>query len=203
MKVAIIRYNAGNIRSVSFALERLGVEAIVTDNYDELRTADRVIFPGVGHAESAMEHLKAVGLNTVIPELKQPVLGICLGMQLMCTRSKEGNTDCLGIMNCDVVSMNALAIADGPARCKIPHVGWNEIYDLKTNLFYGIAEDDFAYFIHSYAVLPNEYSIAHSRHGILFAAAMRKDNFFAVQFHPEKSGRTGKKIIENFLNIQL
>ncbi len=203
MRVAIIRYNAGNIQSVSFALERLGVETILTDNTDELNSADRVIFPGVGHAESAMNHLRSIGLDRVIPELKQPVLGICLGMQLMCKRSDEGNTDCLGIMDCDVVSMNALIDKNSSVRTKIPHVGWNRINSLKTELFHGIEEESFQYFIHSYAVLPNDYSVALSNHGVMFSSAIQKDNFYAVQFHPEKSGSVGNKILDNFLNRTL
>lgn len=203
MKVAIIRYNAGNIRSVSFALERLGVEPVVTDNHEELLSADRIIFPGVGHAESAMSHLKSVGLDRIIPSLKQPVLGICLGMQLMCKWSDEGDTTCLGIIDCDVVSMNDIVDTNAEERIKIPHVGWNQINALRSELFYGIEESSFQYFIHSYAVLPNDYSIALSIHGISFSSAIRKDNFYAVQFHPEKSGNAGSKILDNFLNLKL
>lgn len=203
MKVAIVRYNAGNIRSVSFALERLGVNALVTDDPEELRTADRVIFPGVGHAQSAMTHLRSVGLDKVIRDLKQPVLGICLGMQLMCKWSQEGDTDCLGIMDCEVVSMESVKKADDVGRIKIPHIGWNRISELKTDLFKGVSENEFVYFIHSYAVLPNEYSVALCEHGFMFSAALRKNNFYAVQFHPEKSGDTGKIILDNFLKINI
>lgn len=197
MKAAIVKYNAGNVQSVQFALERLGVECHITDNHDELKSADRVIFPGVGHAESAMNHLKSLSLDRVIAELKQPVLGICLGMQLMCKFSEEGNTDCLGIFNADVVKLKN----GNDPQLKIPHTGWNQIHGLKSDLFKGLNENDFVYFIHGYAVMPNYETIALSKHGVEFSAAMRRDNFYAVQFHPEKSGRTGSKILENFISI--
>ena len=192
MKVVIIKYNAGNIRSVLFALERIGVNAIVTDDHDEIRSADRVIFPGVGEASSAMSYLKEKGLDTLIRSLTQPFLGICLGMQLMCRHSEENDTECLGIFDQKV----RLFPQDG---FKIPQIGWNNILHLKTNLFREVDENAYMYFVHSYYVEKCENAIAITDYIIDFSSAVQKDNFYAVQFHPEKSGDAGQKILENFI----
>jgi len=192
MKVVIIKYNAGNIRSVLFALERIGVNAIVTDDHDEIRSADRVIFPGVGEASSAMKYLKEKGLDTLICSLTQPVLGICLGMQLMCSFSEENNTTCLGIFDQHV----KLFPVDG---FKIPQIGWNNITDLKSDLFQGIDENAYMYFVHSYYVEKCEIAIALTNYISEYSSAVHKDNFYAVQFHPEKSGEAGQRILENFI----
>jgi len=192
MKVVIIKYNAGNIRSVLFALERIGVNAIVTDDHDEIRSADRVIFPGVGEASSAMKYLKEKGLDELITSLKQPVLGICLGMQLMCSHSEENDTPCLGIFDQKVKLF--------PQRgFKIPQIGWNNITDLKTHLLRGVSENAYMYFVHSYYVENCADAIAKTDYVIEYSSAIRKNNFFAVQFHPEKSGEVGQKILENFI----
>lgn len=191
MKVAIIKYNAGNIRSVLFALERIGINAIVTDNYDEICSADHVIFPGVGEASSAMKYLKDKGLDKIICSLNQPVLGICLGMQLMCSYSEENDTSCLGIFEQKVKLFPKIGL-------KIPQIGWNNITNLKSTLFEGISEDAYMYFIHSYYVESCENSIAKTNYIIEFSSALQKNNFSAVQFHPEKSGEFGQKILENF-----
>jgi len=192
MKVVVIKYNAGNIRSVLFALERIGVDAIVTDDHDEIRSADRVIFPGVGEASSAMKYLKEKGLDTLISSLKQPVLGICLGMQLMCKHSEENDTECLGIFDQTV----RLFPQDG---FKIPQIGWNNITHLKTNLFKGVSEDAYMYFVHSYYVEKCDNAIALTDYISEYSSAVQKDNFYAVQFHPEKSGEAGQLILENFI----
>lgn len=192
MKVVIIKYNAGNIRSVLFALERIGVHAIVTDDHEEIRSADRVIFPGVGEASSAMKYLREKRLDTLICSLKQPVLGICLGMQLMCAHSGENDTTCLGIFDQRVL----LFPQDG---FKIPQIGWNTIAGLKTALFKDVAENAYMYFVHSYYVEKCENAIALTNYITEFSSAVQKDNFYAVQFHPEKSGDAGQKILENFI----
>jgi glutamine amidotransferase len=192
MKVVIIKYNAGNIRSVLFALERIGVNAIVTDDPDEIRSADRVIFPGVGEASSAMKYLKEKGLDTLICSLVQPVLGICLGMQLMCAFSEENNTTCLGIFDQRVI----LFPVDG---YKIPQIGWNNITNLKSDLFRGIDEKSYMYFVHSYYVEKCDNAISLTNYVSEYSSAVHKDNFYAVQFHPEKSGEAGQKILENFI----
>jgi imidazole glycerol-phosphate synthase subunit HisH len=192
MKVVIIKYNAGNIRSVLFALERIGVNAVVTDNPDEIRSADRVIFPGVGEASSAMKYLKEKGLDELIISLKQPVLGICLGMQLMCSHSEENDTPCLGIFDQKVKLFPQQGL-------KIPQIGWNNITDLKTHLLRGVSENAYMYFVHSYYVENCADAIAKTDYVIEYSSAIRKDNFFAVQFHPEKSGEVGQKILENFI----
>ena len=192
MKVVIIKYNAGNIRSVLFALERLGVHAMVTDDHDEIRSADRVIFPGVGEASSAMKYLREKGLDTLISSLTQPVLGICLGMQLMCSYSEENDTTCMGIFD-ERVKLFPL---DG---FKIPQIGWNNITHLKSDLFQGIDENAYMYFVHSYYVEKCDNAISLTNYISEYSSAVHKNNFYAVQFHPEKSGDAGQKILENFI----
>ncbi len=197
MKVVIIKYNAGNIRSVLFALERIGVNAIVTDDHDEIRTADKVIFPGVGEASSAMMYLKERGLDQLICSLTQPVLGICLGMQLMCKFSEENNTECLGIFDENV---QRFPETEG---FKIPQIGWNNIFGLKSKLFEGVPENSYMYFVHSYYVGKSENSIANTNYIADFSSALHKNNFYAMQFHPEKSGEAGQRILENFINLEV
>jgi len=193
MKVAIIKYNAGNIKSVSNALGRLGVEHAITDNFEEIRQADKVIFPGVGEASTTMEYLKERGLDQLICSLMQPVLGICLGMQLMCRHSEEGHTPCLGIFDLPVVRFQV--------PYKIPHMGWNSLHDVKTPLFDAAVEGQFVYFVHSYYVPAANETAAVCHYSIPFSAALQKDNFFATQFHPEKSGTVGETILKNFLHL--
>ena len=194
MNVAILKYNAGNIRSVLFALQRLGIEANVTDNPNELSMADRVIFPGVGEASSAMNYLKEKKLDQVIKDLKQPVLGICLGMQLMCKHSEENETDCLGIFDLNVRKFPDKVL-------KVPQIGWNNIYNLSSSLFEGISENEYMYFVHGYYVEKCGQSIANTDYIVEYSSAIQKDNFYAVQFHPEKSGEAGQKILENFIKL--
>jgi imidazole glycerol-phosphate synthase subunit HisH len=196
-KVAIIKYNAGNIFSVVNALERLKAQYVLTDDENEIRSADKVIFPGVGEASSAMVYLKSRGLDSIIKSLKQPVLGICLGMQIMCKYSEEHNTDCLDIFD---VKIRKFENSEGN-RFKIPHVGWNTISDLNSPLFTGISPDSYMYFVHSYYAEANTYSIATCNYIQLFSAALNYANFYGVQFHPEKSGDIGAQIIQNFLSI--
>lgn len=193
MKTVIIKYNAGNIRSVDFALKRLNMESEITDDHEKIRRADKVIFPGVGEAKSTMDHLRSKGLDRLILQLKQPVLGICLGMQLMCDESEERNASCLGIVPARVRRFT------GPV--KVPHMGWSRITGLRSPLFEGVPEGSYVYFVHSYYVPDNEYSIATSSHGVSFSAAVQREHFYAVQFHPEKSGRTGERILKNFLSL--
>ncbi len=195
-KIAIIKYNAGNVQSVLHALQRLGETAIWTDDPEEIRRAERVIFPGVGEASSAMQHLRARGLDDVIRDLKQPVLGICLGLQLFCQHTEENNTDCLGIFEVAVRKFNS-----GEDRLKVPHMGWNTLQDLHGPLFEGIPAGSYAYFVHSYFAEKNEATMVTTTYGVPFSAALQRDNFYAVQFHPEKSGKTGQRILENFLKI--
>ncbi len=196
MKVAIIKYNAGNIFSVDYALKRLGVEPIVTDDKEVLSSADKVIFPGVGEAETTMKHLRANGLDRLIKNLKQPVLGICLGMQLLCSRSEEGDADCLGIFDTEVKRFCPQRHED-----KVPHMGWNTISNTNSRLFEGFEKEEFVYFVHSYYVPVNAYTAATTDYILPFSAALHKDNFYATQFHPEKSGETGARILTNFLNL--
>jgi glutamine amidotransferase len=193
MKTVIIKYNAGNIRSVDFALKRLNRDAEITDDHDKIKNADRVIFPGVGEAKSTMDYLQKRELDTLIKGLNQPVLAICLGLQLMCESSEERNAKTMGLINTRVKRFQG--------NVKVPHMGWNRIFGLNSPLFKGIEEGSFVYFVHSYYVPMTKFTVAKSYHSRLFSAAVHKDNFFAVQFHPEKSGKVGEKILTNFLNI--
>lgn len=192
-KVVIIDYGAGNIQSIKFALERVGYEGVLSSNAEEIKNADKVIFPGVGEASSAMKKLKSTGLDKIIPELKQPVLGICLGMQLMCNRSEEGDTEGLGIFDVDVIHFEK--------TLKVPHIGWNRIKDLKTPLFEGIAEQEFVYLVHSFYAPVCSETIAKCDYGVNYSSALQKNNFYGVQFHPEKSSEAGEQILKNFLKI--
>jgi len=191
MNLAIINYNAGNVQSVLFALERLGISATLTDDLEEIAAADKVIFPGVGEASTTMQRLRERNLDALIPSLKQPVLGICLGMQLLCTHSEENDTECLGVFPDKVVKFEP--------KLKVPHVGWNSIYGLQNPLFDAKLEGEYVYFVHSYYVEKGEYTIAECDYITPFSAAIRKDNFFATQFHPEKSGTVGASILKKFL----
>ena len=193
--IAIVKYNAGNIYSVVHALRRLGVEPVVTDDAETLRTADKVIFPGVGEASTTMSYLQAKGLDKVILSLTQPVLGICLGMQLMCRYSQEGNVNCLGIFDTEVKRF------EPQPGIKIPHMGWNQIYDLRSPLFAATRENDFVYFVHSYYVPLCTHTAATSDYPAPFSAALHKDNFYATQFHPEKSGDIGSRILNEFIRL--
>ena len=193
MKIAIIDYGAGNVQSVLFALERLGFEGIVTNDWNTIKTADKVIFPGVGEASSAMKMLQESGLDVLIPTLKQPVLGICLGMQLMCKHSDEGNTNGLGIFDVNVVKFSK--------EVKVPQMGWNTIYNLKSLLFTGIKENEFMYLVHSFYAPLSENTIATTNYELEYSTALQRDNFYGVQFHPEKSGVFGEQILKNFLNL--
>lgn len=198
--IAIVKYNAGNIQSVLFALERLGVDAKVTDDKDELFAADKVIFPGVGAARSAMDSLKEKGLDTIIKQLKQPVLGICVGMQLLFEHSEESDTECLGIIPAKVKLFKSEEISpDIPI--KVPQVGWNDIYNLKTDLFKNVPEHSYVYYVHSYFAEMNPFCIATTNYGLEYASAVQKDNFFGVQFHTEKSAKVGEQILSNFLSL--
>ncbi|MFH6603777.1 imidazole glycerol phosphate synthase subunit HisH [Maribacter algicola] len=191
--LVIINYGAGNIQSIKFALKRLGYEAILSNDADEIRKADKVIFPGVGEASSAMEKLRETGLQDVIPELRQPVLGICLGMQLMCNGSEEGDTQGLAIFDVDVVRFS-----DG---VKVPQMGWNVITDLKSQLFEGVNENEHVYMVHSYYAGLCDETIAETDYHVRYSSALGKNNFFGTQFHPEKSGAIGERILKNFLEM--
>jgi glutamine amidotransferase len=195
MRLAIVKYNAGNIRSVLYALERIGKEAMVTDDTAELQRADKVIFPGVGEASTAMKYLREKGLQNTLVNLEQPVLGICLGMQLMCRYSEENETDCLGIFDEDVKLFKP---APG-ARLKVPQIGWNNINQLKTGLFEGVSENSFCYFVHGYYAGKGEDTIATANYGQDYSAGLHKKNFYGVQFHPEKSAQAGERILRNFI----
>ena len=196
MKTVIIKYNAGNIQSVLYALERIGVSALVTDSIQEIQTADKVIFPGVGEASSAMQYLRERNLDNLILNLKQPVLGICLGMQLMCTHSTENDTACLGVFEEQVKHFETI-----DNTIKVPQMGWNTITELKTPLFNGIAENSFAYFVHGYYAAIGKHTIATTNYIQEYSSALHKDNFYGVQFHPEKSALVGEQIIQNFLSL--
>ena len=197
MNLSIIQYNAGNIQSVLYALERLGVTASVTDNPAFIQASDKVIFPGVGEASSAMAYLKERNLDQLIVSLKQPVLGICLGMQLMCKHSAENNTSCLGIFEEQVLAFKATEKVH-----KVPQMGWNNISNLKTDLFNGVPENSFAYFVHGYFAGLGENTIATTNYIQAYSSALHKDNFYGVQFHPEKSAELGEQIIQNFLALK-
>lgn len=194
-KIVIIDYGAGNIQSIKFALERLGYKGVLSSDAKEIMSADKVIFPGVGEASSAMKKLKSTGLEELIPKLKQPVLGICLGMQLMCNRSEEGETKGIGIFDVDVIHFEK--------TLKVPHIGWNRIKDLKTDIFNGINENEFVYLVHSFYAPVCAETIAKCDYGVNYSSALQKDNFYGVQFHPEKSSEAGEKILENFLKLDL
>ena len=191
-KIVIIRYNAGNIRSVDFALRRLGIEAEISDDPDIIRLADKVIFPGVGEASSTMDHLRQRGLDEVIKNLSQPVLGICLGMQLMCSYSEEGTTECINIFDTGVLKFTS---------GKVPHMGWNALEGLKGALYNKIDSGTYVYYVHSYYIPENPFTTAVSHYGIRFSASMQRDNFFATQYHPEKSGSYGEIILKNFIQL--
>ena len=191
--IVIIDYGAGNVRSVQFALERLGYSAICTNNSKLIQAADKVIFPGVGEANSAMVEIKKYGLEEVIPNLKQPVLGICLGMQLMCRFSKENNTECLNIFPIDVMKFSN--------ELKVPQISWNTLTNLKYALFKGVPENSFVYYVHSYYVPQNEYTIATTDYGLTYSGAIQRGNFYACQFHPEKSSDIGEQILRNFIEL--
>ena len=193
MKLTIVKYNAGNIQSVLYALERIGVEAIVTDDHAQIKEADKVIFPGVGEASSAMKYLKERGLDEVLQNLTQPVLGICLGMQLMCSYSEENDTPCQNIFDERVEKFKPSA-----AQEKIPQIGWNNIYDLKTDLFEGVKESSYCYFVHSYHAALGPHTIATTNYIQPYSSGLHKGNFYGVQFHPEKSAEVGEQILRNF-----
>ena len=195
MDVAIVKYNAGNIYSVVNAMKRLGIEPVLTDDAEMLQKADRVLFPGQGQAKEAMEYLKAHQLDQVIKNLKQPVLGICVGQQLLCRHSEEGDVDCIGIFDVDVKRFQPQKHED-----KVPAMGWNEIYDLKTELYRGLS-NPYSYFVHSYYVPLCEETIAKADYILPYSASLHKDNFYTCQFHPEKSGKVGEQILKNFLEI--
>jgi len=199
MNIVIIKYNAGNIESVNNAMLRLGVNAEITGDHDKIRAADKVIFPGVGEASTTMAFLKSEGLDQLIPELKQPVLGICLGLQLMCSHSEENDTPCLGIFDEKVKRF-----VPEPGKefvTKVPHMGWNNITDLKSGIFDPSLEEQFVYFVHSYYATVGKHTIAVCNYIHPFSAALHRDNFYATQFHPEKSGTIGARVLENFLKL--
>ncbi len=191
MKIIIINYGAGNIQSIQFALERLGYEGVLSNNIAEIQEADKVIFPGVGEASSAMKKLRETGLDKIIPTLKQPVLGICLGMQLMCNSSEEGTTKGLGIFDVDIIKF--------PNAVKVPQMGWNNIFNLKSSLFENILENEYMYLVHSFFAPKCNETISLTNYETEYSSAMQKNNFYGVQFHPEKSGKIGEQILKNFL----
>lgn len=192
-ELVIINYGAGNIQSILFAIERLGYKAVLSNNPDEIKAADKVIFPGVGEASYAMKMLKESGLDVLIPTLQQPVLGICLGMQLMCNSSEEGNTTGLGIFDVDVVKFSS--------KVKVPQMGWNTIYNLKSDLFSGIDENEYMYLVHSFYAPICDETIATTNYELEYSSALEKNNFYGTQFHPEKSGDVGEQILGNFLKL--
>lgn len=196
MNIVILKYNAGNIRSVLYALERIGHAAQVTDDPDLIRRADKVIFPGVGEARSAMRYLRERNLDQLILSLEQPLLGICLGMQLMCAYSEENDTQCLGIFKETVRRFKG-----GQEGLKVPQIGWNNIYGLRTSLFEAVPAQTYCYFVHSYYAQAGDHTIAMADYGISYSAALQKGNFYGVQFHPEKSAQVGEQILKNFLSL--
>lgn len=193
MKVVIIKYNAGNVQSVNYALQRLNISATLTDNAEEILSADKIIFPGVGAAAPAMNYLKEKNLDAIIKNIKQPFFGVCLGMQLLCNHSEEGDTKCLGVFNQSVKKF--------ASKEKIPQMGWNNIYDLKSPLFKDVDENAYMYFVHSYYVELSEFTVAKTSYMTEYSAALQKNNFYAVQFHPEKSSSAGEKILKNFIEL--
>jgi len=193
MKIALIDYGAGNVQSVKYAVNRLGFDPILTKDHDVIKSADKVIFPGVGAAKAAMDQLRVSGLHQLIPTLTQPVLGICVGMQLMAKHSEEGDVECLGIIDTEVKKFDE--------GLKIPHMGWNNISNFKSEIFKGLPEQHQVYFVHSYYVPVGDYTVATTDYGIDFSAAIQKDNFYAVQFHTEKSGDVGEQILKQFLEL--
>jgi glutamine amidotransferase len=197
MSLVIVKYNAGNIQSVLYALERIGVEAVVTDDHDQIRNAQKVIFPGVGEASSAMRYLKERGLDEVLKNLQQPVLGICLGMQLMCAWSEENDTPCLGIFPENVKQFKPAA----GTHLKVPQIGWNSIYNLQTDLFQQVPNDSYCYFVHGYYAALGNHTIATADYVQPYSAGLHRDNFYGLQFHPEKSARTGEQLLKNFLSL--
>ena len=197
MSLVIIKYNAGNIQSVLYALERIGVEARVTDNHEAIKAADKVIFPGVGEASSAMAYLKERGLDELIKSLTQSVLGICLGMQLMCKHSTENDTTCLGIFDEEVKKFTP----SSEATYKVPQIGWNNIYDLKTDIFKNVAANSYCYFVHGYYAALGEHTIGTTNYIQPYSSALHKNNFYGVQFHPEKSAKVGEQILKNFIQL--
>ncbi len=198
MEVAIVKYNAGNIYSVVNALKRMGIEPLLTDDPELLKKADRVLFPGQGEAKGAMEYLKARGLDAVIRDLKQPVFGICVGQQLLCKHSEEGDVDCIGIFDAPVVRFRPERHED-----KVPCMGWNKLYNTKSPLMEGLGDDPYVYFVHSYYVPVCEETIATADYILPYSASMNKDNFYTCQFHPEKSGTVGERILRNFLDLKI
>ena len=196
MKLVVIKYNAGNVRSLQYALGRLGIDPLVTDDIEEILGADKIIFPGVGEASSAMQYLKQKNLDKIILQATQPFLGICLGMQLMCAYSEENNTECLGVFNQQV----KLFKSDDPL-VKVPQIGWNKISELKSDLFSGVQSDSYCYFVHSYYAEVGSDTIATTDYCNAFSSALHKHNFYGVQFHPEKSAEIGQIILQNFLTI--
>ena len=191
--IAIIDYNVGNVKSLQFALERLGVKSILTNDYGLIKKSEKVIFPGQGAASTAMDKLKEVGLDKLIPNLKQPVLGICLGMQLLCENTEEGDVDGLGIIKCKVIKFSD--------KLKVPQMGWNKVKKLRTRLFNKINEGDYMYLVHSYFVPTINETIGQSEYGLTYSVAVQKENFFGVQFHPEKSSSAGSQLLKNFLEL--
>lgn len=197
MKIAVVDYNAGNVHSVIHALRRLSIDPVLTDDLNVLSSADKIIFPGQGEAASTMKYLREKKLDCFIKETKQPLLGICIGMQLMCSYSEEGDTECLGIFDAPVRKFFS-----NRQEYKIPHIGWNTLNNLRSDLYRGLQENDYVYFVHSYYVPLTDYTVAKTDHIVDFSASLHKDNFYAVQFHPEKSGTVGAEFLKNFLSIQ-